>query len=360
MADKFARICALLDRHALDALLIQRTSNFAWATDGAAAYINRGDTHGVGALLLTRDARYLLTNNIELPRFEKEEGLLAQGWQPEIHRWDLSSDALDRLTAGIKLGADGPYPGAINLADELAVLRSYLDADEQARFKQLSATCGTALSAAARAVQPGMSEHQIAGLVAQAAESRGVLSQVILIATDDRIFDFRHPLPTEKQLDKYAMLVFCGRQHGLICSLTRFVHFGPLPDELRQKAAAVAQIDAAMIAATRPGRTVADVFRLAQEAYARVGYPDEWQLHHQGGPAGYDPREFIATASTNIPVSVGQAYAWNPSITGTKSEDTILVGEQGHHILSASPDWPTIPVDVNGQVIERPAILVIE
>jgi len=56
-------------------------------------------------------------------------------------------------------------------------------------------------------------------------------------------------------------------------------------------------------------------------------------------------------------VSVGQTYAWNPSITGTKSEDTILVGEAGNEVLTAIENWPMLPVAVNGQTFARPAIL---
>lgn len=40
-----------------------------------------------------------------------------------------------------------------------------------------------------------------------------------------------------------------------------------------------------------------------------------------------------------------------------KSEDTILVTEQGQEILTAMNDWPTIPVHISGQTILRPAIL---
>jgi antitoxin VapB len=92
-------------------------------------------------------------------------------------------------------------------------------------------------------------------------------------------------------------------------------------------------------------------------AYAETGFPDEWHLHHQGGPAGYEAREYIATPDSADVVSVGQAYAWNPSITGTKSEDTILVGEAGNEVLTAIENWPTLPVTVDGQEIARPAIL---
>jgi antitoxin VapB len=361
METKHQRVIALLEKHNLDVMLIQQISNFAWVTDGAASYINTATTNGVGTLLITKDTRYLITDNIEAPRFEKEEQLKAQGWEFHIHQWDRPpSDIISKLTSGLRIGADGTIPGTIDLSSELVIERSYLDTNEQERFRKLSALCAEAMDEAIRVIKPGISEYEIVGLLSDAANQRGVLPTVILIATDERIFNFRHPLPTSKKLDKYAMLILCGRQHGLVCSLTRLIHFGPLPEELKEKERKVAYIDAAMITATRPGKTVAEVFQATKEAYAQVGYSDEWRLHHQGGPAGYDPREFIATNLSDVPVGVGQAYAWNPSITGTKSEDTILVGRQENEIISVVPGWPTISIEVDDQVIKRPVILVIE
>jgi antitoxin VapB len=206
-------------------------------------------------------------------------------------------------------------------------------------------------------VKPRMSEFEIAALLSGETQRRGVQPIVNLIATDQRIYDFRHPLPTIKKLDKYAMLVLCGRQFGLVCSITRLVHFGPMPDELRHKAEAVAEIDAAMIAATRPGVILGEIFKQIQAKYAQFGFENEWQLHHQGGPAGYLPRETVAAPDGDLLVKVGQAYAWNPSITGTKSEDTILVSSDGNEILTQIPDWPLIEVEVDGEIIPRPATL---
>ncbi len=153
------------------------------------------------------------------------------------------------------------------------------------------------------------------------------------------------------------MLGLCGRKWGLVCSLTRLIHFGRLPDSLKEKAAAVAKIDTAFIANTRSGQSLGDIFKRGMEAYAEAGYPDEWKYHHQGGLAGYEPREIVVDSCSEEIVSVGQVYAWNPSIAGTKSEDTILLTEQGVQILTVMTDWPTIPIDINGQTFLRPAIL---
>jgi antitoxin VapB len=120
---------------------------------------------------------------------------------------------------------------------------------------------------------------------------------------------------------------------------------------------ATAAVDATFTAATRPGARLSDVFQRAVEAYAAQGFPDEWRLHHQGGPAGYEPREFIATPSVADLAAAGQAYAWNPSITGCKSEDTILIGEAENEVLTTIQDWPDIQVSVDGKAYSRPAIL---
>ncbi|MEA4907309.1 MAG: M24 family metallopeptidase [Anaerolineaceae bacterium] len=357
LATKLERIYGLLERHHLDALLLRQASNFAWATCGAASFINRADSLGAATLVITPQRRLVVSDNIEAPRLMNEAGLGQQGWESATQPWYTGQDPLAALIQGVRAGADFAYPGALDLAGELSALRLPLTTQEGQRFRRLGRLCAQGMEQAARAVVPGMSEYEIAAALAQAVEAAGVQATVNLVAVDERIFAYRHPLPTSRRLQKYAMLILCGRQGGLVCSLTRLVHFGPLPAEVRRKAEAVARIDAEMIAATRPAGTLGDVFAAAQAAYAAAGFPDEWQLHHQGGPAGYHPRETIATPGATRPILAGQVFAWNPSITGAKSEDTILVGEQGNEILTEMPNWPVLAIQAGGQTIKRPAIL---
>src|SRR5665648_545317 len=113
----------------------------------------------------------------------------------------------------------------------------------------------------------------------------------------------------------------------LTVNLTRFVHFGEIAEELMDKLRAVTKVNASFITNTRPGKKVADIFQKGIRAYGEVGYPGEWKLHHQGGATGYEARGYIATLKINEVVQPNQAFAWNPSIKGTKSEDTIIVNE---------------------------------
>jgi antitoxin VapB len=354
---KLDRMQELLGRAGLDALLLQRTSNFAWATCGASSYIDRADSMGVASLLITPTHRYVITNNIEANRLIQEEQLVEQGWEILASPWHEEDPLRAELTRGMRLGADFGYPGALDLSWEIAQVRSRLTVQEATRFRELASLCAEGMRQAALAVRPAMTEHEISGLLFKEIEGRGVQVIVSLVAVDERVFSYRHPLPTSKPLQQYAMLVLCGRKGGLICSLTRLVHFGPMSEELRRKTEAVAQIDARMIAATRPEATLSDIFRIGQSAYAGWGYPDEWEKHHQGGLAGYAPREIIARPTSPEPVLVGQAFAWNPSITGVKSEDTILVGEQTNEVLTEMKDWPGIAIPIGEQVIKRPAVL---
>ena len=348
----------LITQQDLDGVLLMRASSFAWATGGAASYINTASTTGEASLLVTQDRQVLFTNNIEAPRLGEEEELNGRGWELMVDPWYSGKGAFAEITSGLHLGADLPFPGTVDLSSEIARLRARFGPEEGERMRQLGMRCAHAMEAAIRGVQPGQSETQIAARLAEQTWQQGVQPIVNLIATDERISHYRHPLPApEKKLERYAMLVLCGRWKGVVCSLTRLVHFGPLPDEIRKKSQALAEVDAAVITATTSGQTLGEIFARLVDAYAASGYPDEWKLHHQGGAAGYEPREYLGLPGATEQVELGQAFAWNPSITGTKSEDTILVRSQDNEVVTEIPDWPMIDTDAG---VARPDILVIE
>ena len=79
----------------------------------------------------------------------------------------------------------------------------------------------------------------------------------------------------------------------------------------------------------------------------------QWELHHQGGPAGYAGRDPRVTPSAEDAVVVNQPFTWNPSGPGVKIEDTVQLTGSGIRVLTADPRWPCVPV--NG--IERPLTL---
>ena len=99
MSTKHQRIIQLLEKYNLDGLIIRQISNFAWATDGAASYINTATNNGVGILLVTKDSRHLIADNIEMPRFENEEHLKSNGWECHTHKWWQPNSILTKVTS---------------------------------------------------------------------------------------------------------------------------------------------------------------------------------------------------------------------------------------------------------------------
>jgi Xaa-Pro aminopeptidase len=232
-----------------------------------------------------------------------------------------------------------------------------LGEQEIARYRGVCGDTVAAVESAARAAEPDWSEYDLAAAVAAELLRRRCLPWTILIAGADRAARFRHPLPTDGKLGRYFMIVACGERGGLIANCSRLASFGKLPADLAGRHQAVVNVDAALIAATTPGATLGAIFAQAQAAYAAEGYPDEWRHHHQGGSCGYLPREVKAAPGEGTIVLADQAFAWNPSIAGTKSEDTILCRAGGCEVLGSSADWPTVTGRWGKFALPRPAIL---
>jgi Xaa-Pro dipeptidase len=203
-----------------------------------------------------------------------------------------------------------------------------------------------------------MSEYDLEAMTAANLFKRGILPSVYLYAVDERIFKYKHAVARGAHLKHYGMLNLCARKFGLAISITRFVHFGKLSEELAKRFQSAAQVNAALLDATRAGATSAQLFRVAEDAYAAEGFPGEERFHHQGGPTGYWEREWVATPSGTETVVNNQAFAWNPSIRGGKAEDTVLLHDGKIEWLTATPELPVIEATVNGKVYPAAGVLV--
>ena len=115
-----------------------------------------------------------------------------------------------------------------------------------------------------------------------------------------------------------------------------------------------------MIAATQVGKPMKDGFAAALAAYREFGVPEEWRLHHQGGSTGYFSRDIKVTDQTPDIVQENQAFCWNPTITGTKTEDGFIATTQGPVMISHPVVFPTVRQEVAGIQLVRPGMLVVE
>ena len=326
---------SLMREHGLGALLLRRPANFAWYTGGADNRVDRGDPLGVAAVLITPESSYVLTDNIEAPRMREEQ---TPDMEVVEHPWHEGPAALlGELAGGAPVGADFPSDLGPDVSDGVAPLRHVLDAEAAEGYRRLGADASEAVSEAASALTPDVSEWEAAAELAAACRRRGMFSPVLLAASGERLARFRHPIPHGGALGRRAMLVVCAERGGLFASLTRIVDFEePDPETARRQEACEEILRRMREEATRPGRTLAEAFEDCRRFYAEAGFPDGWRDHHQGGMAGYASREAIATPEAQEEIRTGQAFAWNPSLEGAKAEETFFLGEDGPEVLARS------------------------
>jgi Xaa-Pro aminopeptidase len=363
--EKTERLVRVCFSEGLAGVLINSQPNFAWLTGGGRNGVDSSRENGVATLLIRRDGRrFLLANRIEMLRINTEE-VNGQEYEPLEFGWEeekgnpalIAQLARSVMVEGMPLGCDVALTDTRVIESAIARERYQLTAPELERFRALGKDAGEAIGKLARSLSPGLTEQEVARRANDALLAVGADSVVTLIAADERIQRFRHPVPKDKRWKKVLMIVVCARRHGLIASLTRIVAAGAISDDLGRRTRAAARVNAMLFNATRPGFTGCELYEVAADGYRAEGFPGEEKLHHQGGAAGYRTRDWVAHPKSGDEVQKNQAFAWNPSITGTKVEETAIVLEDRIEVITTSPGWPVLPVEIDGYEYVFPDVL---
>lgn len=352
------RLDEYLEAHNLAAVWFARPNNFAWLTGGDNV-VDRASTVGVAAAGYDGEERTVVADTIEAPRLRDEE--LAPDVTVETFEWYENSLAE-------AVAKQSPTPAAADFdvpefeSVDASPLRQPLTLADIEQYRTLGEEVARAVEDVCRSLGPSVTERQVAADLRAGLTARAVESPVVLVGGEERARQYRHYTPQDEELGAYALVSVTASRDGLSASLTRTVAFDP-PEWLAERHRAATRVEASALAATRAhgqrGGTAADVFADVQTAYEAVGQPGEWRHHHQGGAAGYAGREWIATPTLDVPVQLPMAYAWNPTVQGAKSEDTVLVTRDGFEVLTATGEWPTRSVTATGAdvTVERPEIV---
>jgi len=357
--EKLGLLRKMLKEEGVDCLLVTQTFNFAWLTGGR-NFVPLDTETGNSQLFVDQERAVVVTTAIEYPRMSGEECV---GFEVMAADWRQLPLSMDDIVASLAHGR-AVEPDTGRLAGRLEALQVQLSAGDLEEVRKLGADLGAAIAEAAHAIQVGDTEYQAVGHIANAYLKRRIDPIALMVAFDERASQHRHPLPRahhEGRLKRWMLMGTVGRRKGLMLSVSRMVSFGPVPEDMRAKHQACMEVDAEINLNTVPGKTADELYSVLEKAYASRGFADEIRLHHQGGLTGYKARHWIAQPGGKQVVAGGTVYAWNPSITGTKSEDSIYVPTEGGplEILTASPDWPLVNVTLSdGRTMPRPDILV--
>jgi len=345
-AIKRRRVLEILDAAGRDSLLLTTNTALTWYLDGSRVHISlAGDP--IAALLVARDGDHLVTFNNEAGRIAAEElplgvNLHTVPWYANLHQ------------AAAAVGNDALPPlSEAEVAAELRAARQQLLPAESARYALLSAELAGIMTDVLSGARPDTTEFGLVSALAARVVAAGAEPLVLLCNGSSRS-TFRHPLATHGPLGRRAMAVVCARRDGLVANITRWIRFDAGTPGERDAEARIAAVEADIFDATVPGTRLDRIFTEIQAAYVRHGFgADQWEQHHQGGPAGYAGRDPRVTSSVTDTVVLDQAFTWNPSGPGVKIEDTVQLTESGLRVLTVDPRWPA--ATVNG--LERPVTL---
>lgn len=363
LIEKTDRLAAMLTEEGLDGVLLNAQHNFAWLSGGGSNGVDLSRETGVASLLVTRDARrYLIANNIEMPRMLAEE-VSASDFEPLEFAWQ-DGGRLTRLAGeaagGANIASDLDWiNGTAPIEHKVASCRYQLTAAEIRRYRELGRDAGVAVMDVVSDLKPGLAELEIAERVRHRLAADGMNSVVTLVAADERIGRYRHPVPTSTPWSKTLLIVTCAKRGGLIANLSRVISAGTPSEDLITRTEAAAYVNSVLLNATRPGTRGSELYAAAAAAYASKGFRFEIDKHHQGGATGYRTRDWVAHPDSSEVVNAGQAFAWNPSITGTKVEESCILLDDGIEIVTASPGFPTIATVINGTEYLSPGIFTI-
>ena len=352
---KLNRVRNMITEKDLDALYIKGQDNFAWLTCGGRNYAGLGAVGNCG-LLVTKDKTYAITNNIEAPRMIDEEHLENLGFKVTYGAWYDSSfenRTLSSLVPSVKIGYD-----TSDCSKDVQLLRFDLVEEEIERYKKIGEDASLAMEEAGMAIDLGMSEYEVAASIMAKMEEKGLEVVSCMVAADERISKYRHALPTEKIIEGRVQFGGNFRRSGLVISLTRFVWFYEPTEEERKQYRDNQIIDCTYMATSKPGATFVSALEKGKAKYEELGYAGEFEKHHQGGPIGYQGRDYKVDFNTPGVIADHQGFCWNPTITGTKSEDTIVSTKEGIIPITKPILFPKTVIEVEGMVFERPDILV--
>lgn len=355
---KLKRIRKLMDQESLYGCYLKRQDNFAWLTCGGINYVGPGD-YGNCGLLVTSEELFAITNNIEAPRMREEEQLEKLGFQIISGMWydgTYEQDTVRKICGSRPVGYDiAGYEK--NLTDKIRALRSSLTEDEISRYLEGGEKVSRIMEEVADSIVPGETEWKAASRVAERTWAEGMEPLSVFCSSDERIDRYRHAVSTGKIIQERVQLGGNIRYKGLVIGCTRYVSFRPVEYGLCRQYQDNAEISCRMIAETLPGNLYTTPLAAGKKAYEDLGYKDEFYKHHQGGAIGYQARDCKVDFSCKDVIAENQAFCWNPTITGTKSEDTVITTPEGILFVTRPLLYPVINLRIDQMSYTRAGIL---
>jgi len=352
------KLLKLINTKNISGVVLSKKWNFRWFTGGHDNNVVRTEDSSSVYLYISKSGNYLVATKSDAERVFREE-LSGLGFQLIVYNWydENIEDVIKNISGDDLAGCDYENNSFVNLEYDLTKLRVDLTDCEVKKIKEFSEDYSEILTDFCLKLKPGVTEKEIADNLEYLFKDHNVNFPVLMVGSDDRIYKFRHPIATDKKVEKYLLIATVAEKFGLHVSVSRSIHFGSISGELQKKQEIVNLLEAKLCSDSLPGIMLKDLFKISKNLYKELNYPDEWQNHTLGGIMGYRPREFLIDALNTIKINKNNIISWNPTIYGAKSEDTILVEENKISQLTIDKRWPFSEYHVDNMIFFKPKIL---
>lgn len=354
---KLGRVRRFLKEKGYSGLVLLRQDNFAWITTGGMNRVVIPSAEGFGAAVITEKEAFLVAQVMDGQRIMDEElNGLPLTYVPL--KW-YEESVLERALslAGDLPAADVPCRAECPLL-EIYELHFPYTPTEMARFFEIGAIADEVLTRVAGAIEPGMLDYEAEAMLLQEFARRGVISDVVLVGTDERIFKYRHPNPVGAKLGRYVLLTPAVRYKGLHCNIARSVYFGDsVPEEIARRYEAVRQVSANCMALCETGTSYRDILEEHKTILNEFGFADEWRGHYPGGRTGY----FLCQAGHSLTparrITQTEAFEWFITVSGAKTAELTVKDGEKIFVASNTGFWPSTSITRHGKTFTIPEIM---
>ena len=299
-------------------------------------------------LLVTRNATRLVIPDLNADQVEAHTGFRGIRWKDEAGPDQALAEALDDLDAtrpavlavDASMRADAllvlqkvTQPGrSASAADLMAALRMRKSESELEVLARAAALADEALMVGAEACRPGVTEREVAECIAAHFREGGAAMVDFALVASGPHSGFPHHTAGERQIQAgdTVILDVGATLDGYKSDITRVVHLGDPPSELRAIYDTVREANQRACEAARPGARACDVDHAARSVIEEAGY-GPYFVHRTGHGLGMDVHEepWITAESTTV-LEPGMVFSVEPGVYladrfGVRIEDIVVV-----------------------------------
>ena len=355
---KLARIRDYLRQTGHSSMVLGRKDNFSWLTTGGNNCVIHPAAEGMCALVILPEKVYMIAQVMDGGRIMAEDmGELAAEYVP-LRWYEEPIVARAAQIAGPNPVSDINGIGECKLNDIYALHNPFFDVELQ-RFREIGRIADEVLTSIALQIHPGMTDYEVEGMMLGAFASRGVHCDVALVGADDRVFNYRHPSPCGRRIEKYALLTPALNYRGLHCNIARSVYFGDtLPEEIARPYEAVCRVAANNFSMLETGVTYQEILERHKAILNDLGFGEEWRGHYPGGRIGYFLCQSDLALDPSSAIRDTDAFEWFITVRGAKTAELVTKAGSDVRVASNTGLWPSKVYNTgNGKSFSIPQIM---